>query len=150
VLAKILGRNPKIKSLHLTQSPSLPTSAHVGMTYQRTIVPVVRDQTPCSVGGQCTRSATRSQALGVQESATTNTLSQEKAFHALPIQMTKGVPGAPRLDSNVQLTNGLAPIQKMVADARFKTIRNTAKVSKEIADTFLELVPLIDVSRLNR
>ena len=59
----------------------------------------------------------------------------------------KGVHGALRLDSNVPRTNGMDLIQILVADARFRITKNTAKVSREIAITLLELVHLIGVSR---
>jgi len=120
------------------------------MTCQRTIALAAKVIMPCSVVGQCKNIATRSRIKDVLGSATTSTLSPEKAFPALAIQQIQGVHGAPRLDFNVPMTNGMAKIQDLVADARFTTTKDTAKVFREIANTFKELVHLKDASRWNR
>jgi len=101
----------------------------------------------CNVAGPCTNIVTKSQIWDVLEYVTTSTLCLEKVFHATVTQPALTVPGALRLGSNVPLIDGMVQTQSLAADVKHRNCRNTARVSRETADTFPVHVQLTDVSK---
>merc|ERR1712172_163075 len=86
-----------------------------GISPGTTVLAVRRELAPCSAGSQCTSSATRSLTWAALVSATTSSLSQEKATPASLTTPTRTVPGATRTGGNASRMQSLALTQRREA-----------------------------------